>query len=176
MILYRAIGIDPGISGAVCWIDFPAQGKSRRPRVGRIYDAPLFDSDRKAEFDFHSAVGILQQALQPETEDEIPWVRAIVETASARPGQGIVSTSRYVGTYWAWLGILAALKISHQTVAPNTWKKEMKLSDDKELSRRTALRLYPEAAEWLTRKGDHNRAEALLLADYFRRLVEQGKS
>lgn len=174
MILYRAVGIDPGLSGALSWIDFPIKG-ARKPKVGRIYDAPVFDAERRKEFDFHSAVGILQQALQPETDDEI-IVKAIVETANPMPGQGVVSTSRYVGTYYAWQAILAALKVAYVTIAPVSWKKKFGLSgDDKEKSRSLALRRFPEAANWMSRKLDHNRAESLLLADILRLMIEEGK-
>ena len=43
---------------------------------------------------------------------------------------------------------------------------------EKDASRVVARRLYPaQTEEWLSRKKDHNRADALLLATYGRRLL-----
>jgi hypothetical protein len=46
---------------------------------------------------------------------------------------------------------------------------------DKEKARQKALALFPQAAPWLTRKKDHQRAEAMLLALYGARSVLQAK-
>jgi Holliday junction resolvasome RuvABC endonuclease subunit len=54
-----------------------------------------------------------------------------------------------------------------ETYHPGSWKKLMGLSKDKEQVRAKAQQMFPTAE--LDRKKDHNRAEALLLAEMHRR-------
>jgi hypothetical protein len=61
---------------------------------------------------------------------------------------------------------LAALQIRTHLVAPAIWKKHFRLDPDKEKSRALALRLFAASPEHFSRKRDHNRAEASLLAVY----------
>jgi crossover junction endodeoxyribonuclease RuvC len=51
-------------------------------------------------------------------------------------------------------------------VEPAKWKKHFRLPRDKEASRQMALRLFPAAHALLSRKKDHGRSEAALLAAY----------
>jgi crossover junction endodeoxyribonuclease RuvC len=52
-------------------------------------------------------------------------------------------------------------------VTPAVWKKHHCLSgSDKERSRIRAIEMFPYAAGQLTRKKDHARAEAMLIAKY----------
>ncbi len=56
-------------------------------------------------------------------------------------------------------------------VSPRVWKKRMGLTTaDKETSRAMAIRMFPLLAKELARKGDDGRAEALLIAEYGRRI------
>ena len=62
-------------------------------------------------------------------------------------------------------GILAALGVPTTYHSPSVWKRRYGLlGRPKDASRTRALELFPAAAGWLTRKLDHGRAEALLLA------------
>ena len=71
-----------------------------------------------------------------------------------------------------WLGILAALEIPHQQVHPATWKAVVMAgcTKDKDASRVKAMQLYPKTAKDLTRKKDHGRADALLMAVWAQRV------
>jgi hypothetical protein len=51
---------------------------------------------------------------------------------------------------------------------PAQWKAAMGLGKDKEANRAKAIGMFPKAP--LARKKDHNRAEAVLLAEYLKRL------
>lgn len=69
--------------------------------------------------------------------------------------------------YGMWPLFLANEGYSVYEFPPSVWKKKMSLSSaDKEVSRHRALTLFPQAD--LLRVGDHNRAEALLLAEFVR--------
>ena len=62
----------------------------------------------------------------------------------------------------------------HQGAAGAVWKRSMGLDSTKSVSLDKARLLFPTAE--LDRKKDHNRAEALLLAEYSRRTFNTGKA
>lgn len=74
-----------------------------------------------------------------------------------------------------WSLYLMSLGVRVETVRPAQWKKSFSLQGgktNKEAARLKALSLWPTlAADNLKFKKDHNRAEALLLAEYLRRRV-----
>lgn len=66
---------------------------------------------------------------------------------------------------WAtgmWPLYFREIDLHYEMKAPNSWKKKMDLTSDKEECRAYARQLFPMVE--LNRKKDHNRAEALLLA------------
>ena len=91
-----------------------------------------------------------------------PDVICYLEKVASRPGQGVGSVFSFGDTYGAIRGVLAALNIPTYMVAPQTWKKELKISS-KEDSLKAIKDLYP-LLKW--RKKDHNLAEAILIAMY----------
>ncbi len=73
------------------------------------------------------------------------------------------------GILWSQAKTLYSVKEVIE-VAPITWQKEFKIKKaDKEQSMKIARQLFPQAATRLTLKGHHNRAEALLIAEYGRK-------
>jgi crossover junction endodeoxyribonuclease RuvC len=52
-------------------------------------------------------------------------------------------------------------------VTPSKWKKHFGLSSDKEQARGLAIQRFPLIAECLNRKKDADRAEALLIAQWY---------
>ncbi len=98
-------------------------------------------------------------------------IMAALEKVSARPGQGVVSMFTFGRNLGAWEGILSAFGIPFMMPTPRHWQKglvDMKAGNDsKARSLNTARRLFPDAE--LTRKRDHGRADALLLAFWARR-------
>ena len=92
------------------------------------------------------------------------------------PRQGVASTFKFGAPYGAVLGVLAALKIQTHLVAPAAWKKHFRLDSDKEKSRALALRTFAASPEHFSRKKDHNRAEAALLALYGASLNISGRA
>jgi crossover junction endodeoxyribonuclease RuvC len=90
-----------------------------------------------------------------------------IEQVSARPGQGTVSMFTFGGAYMAAIAIAQRSYRPTTMVTPQKWKKAMGLSKDKNLSLDMARGLWPQAP--LKRKKDNGRAEALLIAEFFRR-------
>ena len=85
---------------------------------------------------------------------------------------GATSAFNFGLGFGMWLGILAALEIPHQQVHPATWKAVMMRDStkDKDASRVKAMQLFPQSAKDLTRKKDHGRADALLMAAWAMRV------
>lgn len=106
-------------------------------------------------------------AAWTDKEKKLLPARMVVEKVSARPGQGVVSTSKYISSYWMLKGIAAGMLIPFHDVAPSKWKHDFRIKggdDSKEHSRLHALDIWPDKTHLFYNKGDHNKAEAALMA------------
>jgi hypothetical protein len=93
-----------------------------------------------------------------------------IEKAQPFPDQGVVSVFSYGVEYGKMIGMLKVLDIPFAEIHPNLWKKEFSLfHQPKERSVEVAKQLFPSVVDKLTLKKHHNRAEALLIAEYARR-------
>jgi hypothetical protein len=149
------LGHDPGVSGATSFY-FPAFDRltvDDNPVVGGEFDAATF-AERVRQ-------------MQPSA--------ALVEAVASRPGQGVASTFKFGRSYDAALGVLATLAIPVHLVSPTKWKRHFALGSDKEMSRALALRLWPARSDLFSRKKDHGRVEAALLARYLAEVGEGGR-
>ena len=162
------IGIDPGLSGAVAVID----GDSIE-----LFDVPTRKATRGEEWlDGEMAdllrpyagrsFAVLEEAGVPRFR---PSQRRSVDDDFA--GAGTARTALKIGRGWGlWKGILSALGIAHEIVAPAAWKKALGVptGSDKKISRQKAQELVPAIrAELARRRPDFS--EALLLAEWGRR-------
>lgn len=147
------MGIDPGVSGALAYI-------GTRCESFYAQDLPVIAGDLSA--------GQLFEIVRKANPDV-----CVVERVNAFPGQGVSSVWRFGRAYGAILAVLACASIKTELVTPTVWKKAMGLpGKDKEKARELALRLFPNAEPLLRYKKDHGKAEALLIAEYWRRKVE----
>lgn len=131
-------GIDPGKTGALAFID--GQGEF----VG-VYD--------------------FGEALEPLRNERERLVCVYLEEVHSMPGQGVVSTFSFGENFGWWKGVLAGMSVPFKTIRPQEWQKGLvpkrgKSTDKPGLA--VARQLYPTAP--LSRKKDHNRADALLIA------------
>jgi crossover junction endodeoxyribonuclease RuvC len=162
------IGIDPGITGAFAIM---------YPHVDAVefVDMPTIQvksgKKLKNEYDSTRILRILHDASQ--------WgpVFVAIERQQAMPAtlngrtQGGTSTFRTGYGFGLLVGILTALRIPYELVAPVSWKKSM-MADapkDKGASILVACRLFPHMAAGMRRKKDHARADALLIIEHARR-------
>ena len=146
------LGIDPGVAGACAAI-------GERGEFVAVFDLPVCRDGKLAWVhgeDFRELLG--------ETRNGRHVLRAFVERPQHMPGQGGTSSI----TIGAGIGsLLATLQVSvtpWELVTPGSWKRALGLPPEKSAAVDKARALFPTAP--LTRKGDHNRAEALLLAAY----------
>jgi len=146
------LGVDPGNSGALALVDeagnlleyddFPTLEVRGKRRIS----APL--------------LATLVRKWNPSC--------ALVELVGSMPKQGVASTFAFGVSAGIMEGTLATLGVSYDYVTPGVWKRGMKLSADKGISRQLAMRRWPASAHLFSRVKDDGRAEAALLAEYAR--------
>ena len=153
------IGIDPGISGAICFfkngkvlvvIDMPnmAEGKKNKKQVN---GSQIFNeiNDRILNI--------------PNNE-----IAVVIEHVSAMPGQGVTSMFNFGQSFGVIKGICAAMRLPLHFVRPVKWKKYFNLlNSEKQASRTRVIELFPEISNKLSKKKDINKADAVLIASYF---------
>lgn len=161
------IGIDPGKDGALAIL-----GGTEHPVV-----VP-FNSEFTSE-EYANQLRQFSAASVAETElGEIMHVRklepfCIIEHVGAMPGQGVTSCFSFGRNFGFCLGLLTAFRIPYELVRPQKWKKEFSCTSDKNTSIEVAQRLFPGVDLRRTpqcRKPHDGVAEALLMAEYARRL------
>lgn len=150
------LGIDPGLSGAVCFYD-PATGDLD------IHDMPTFqvttNGKKKTRLDLYQ-LGTLMDYKRNSI------IKACVEEVAAMPGQGVSSMFAFGFAAGAIQALVAGNLIPMVLVRPAVWKRHMGLNSDKDASRRKASHIFPKhAAKW-SRVKDDGRAEAALIAYY----------
>ena len=99
-------------------------------------------------------------------------VLVILENVHSMPKQGVASSFSFGEGKGMWEGIIAAYNLPLETPSPQRWKKEIMADQGKEkdAARYKASQLYPNIAHLFSRVKDDGRAEALLMAEYGRRL------
>lgn len=103
-------------------------------------------------------------------------VFCVVEHVNAMPGQGVTSCFSFGQNFGFILGLLTAFRLPYELVRPLKWKKEFSCTSDKNTSIEVAQRLFPDVDLRRTpqcRKPHDGIAEALLMAEYARRLHGQ---
>jgi hypothetical protein len=100
-------------------------------------------------------------------------VHAVIERPIPMPSMPSTTTASSFDSF----GVIRALVSGKVTpngmtiVTPREWKKFFGLGTDKDESIACALRLYPSAARYLTKKLHHNRAESILVGHFLLREV-----
>lgn len=144
------LGIDPGATGAAALVG---------PDTGIVYELLDLDSD-------HAVTVERLDSARARYIGEAFF--CIIERAQTMPKMNVAAQGRYMEGYGVIQGWLHTRCISHDTIRPATWKQNLGLSKaDKDASLTLARRLFPTAELGL--KKHHNRAEALLIAEWARR-------
>ena len=171
-------GIDPGITGALAVIHPGGEIE--------IIDTPFITDDKtgRKSVDWRNT-GNMLLALPADTliTIERQWARPAAKgSAAGQQSQGSIGSFGIGLSFGIWLGALGALDARVQQVTPQAWKKamvpEMFKDEGKDASRSAADLIWPHARDqWWSRKKDHGRTDALLIAEYGRRLaVMEGRA
>lgn len=156
------VGIDVGLSGAVAILH-------EDNRV-EFYDTPTVALARKMDYDLPGMLQILERVNDLDLATK--KVLCGLERVHSMPGQGVASMFSFGGGFRAWEMALVCLRLPYQLVSPQRWKKAMMDGEakEKDASRVVACRLFPGQAGELKLKKHHGRADALLIAEFLRRL------
>lgn len=124
-------------------------------------DTPVFVDD------IRTANGMLDSVTFAHALRDMKVERIVVENVHAMPKQGLSSTFRFGMGCGIIHGVAGALRLPLALVTPSQWKGYHLLRSDKEAARAMAIRKWPEHARHLDRKKDADRAEALLIGDWY---------
>ena len=152
------IGIDPGISGSICFFE---DGK-----ILEVIEMPVMTEGKKNKKQVNGAQ-IYNEFLKRinKKNDE---VRVVIEQVSAMPGQGVTSMFNFGQSFGILKGICSAMQLPMFFVRPARWKKYFNLiNSQKDASRTRAIEIFPYFSTQLSKKKDSNKADAILIASFY---------
>ena len=153
------IGIDPGISGSICFFD---DGK-----ILDVIEMPTMNDGKKSKRQVNGSQIFNEITKRIEKIDKNN-VKVIIEQVSAMPGQGVTSMFNFGQSFGILKGICSAMQLSMYFVRPAKWKKYFNLINaEKDASRTKAIEIFPYFSTYLSKKKDSNKADAILIASYF---------
>jgi len=148
------IGIDPGQSGGISWVERTIQDGRQ---VNFIYaeKMPATEHDVDVLFKKLRAKGMA--------------IKCIIENVHSFPGQGVASSFKFGRNYGFLRGLLVANRIAFDQVSPQKWQKQLGLQKKSKEETKTfhknnikakAQQLYPQLKVTLAT------ADAIMLATY----------
>ena len=152
------IGIDPGISGSICFFE---DGK-----ILEVIEMPVMTDGKKNKKQVNGAQ-IYNEFLKRinNKDDEI---RVVIEQVSAMPGQGVTSMFNFGQSFGILKGICSTMQLPMFFVRPAKWKKYFNLiNSQKDASRTRAIEIFPYFSTQLSKKKDSNKADAILIASFY---------
>ena len=153
------IGIDPGISGSICFMD---NGK-----ILEVIDMPTMAEGKKNKRQVNGAQ-IYNEILKTIHKNKDQEIRVIIEQVSAMPGQGVTSMFNFGQSFGILKGICSAMQLPMYFVRPAKWKKYFGLiNSEKDASRTRAIEMFPYFSSQLSKKKDSNKADAILIASFY---------
>ena len=147
------IGIDPGISGAICFFE---NGK-----ILDVIEMPTMNEGKKNKRQVNGAQ-IYNEISKRMNKTHIEDIRVVVEQVSAMPGQGVTSMFNFGQSFGIIKGICSAMQLSLYFVRPTKWKKYFNLiNSEKDASRTRAIEVFPYFSSQLSKKKDSNKPDAI---------------
>lgn len=134
--------------------------------------AVIYDSDEYQTFVWDDKDFIEKMWDIAQTTAANERIVCCVEKVGAMPHQGVTSSFNFGKSAGFIEGVLEALGIPYQLIAPQRWKKEFTLNSEKQKSIEVCERLFPNVNLLPTEKcrvKSDGMAEALLMAEYARR-------
>jgi crossover junction endodeoxyribonuclease RuvC len=149
------IGIDIGISGGICAIG--ADG------FVEVFDMPTEKIRKNGKTKNQVSPSGVHNILK-----DFEGQNCCIEAVSARPGQGVTSMFSFGRALGVVEGVAASCGLAVTFVGPKVWQKAVKLEGEnlKDSSRARARQLLPAVEELFSRKKDHGRSDAALIAYY----------
>ena len=153
------IGIDPGISGSICFLD---NGK-----ILDVIEMPIMTDGKKNKKQINGSQ-VYNEITKRIKQFEKNQIRVVIEHVSAMPGQGVTSMFNFGQSFGILKGICTAMQLPMYFVRPAKWKKYFNLlNSEKDASRARAIEIFPYFSSQLSRKKDSNKADAILIASFY---------
>ena len=153
------IGIDPGISGSICFF--------KNGKILKVIEMPTMTEGKKNKKQVNGAQ-IYNEISAQINKIEKHNIRVIIEKVSAMPGQGVTSMFNFGQSFGILKGICSAMQLPMFFVRPAKWKKYFSLiNSEKDASRTKAIEMFPYFSSHLSKKKDSNKADAILIASFY---------
>jgi len=153
------IGIDPGISGSICFFE---DGK-----ILDVVEMPTMTEGKKNKRQVNGSQVYNEISKRIKKIDKKD-IRVIIEQVSAMPGQGVTSMFNFGQSFGILKGLCSAMQLSMYFIRPAKWKKYFNLiNSEKDASRTKAIEIFPYYSSYLSKKKDSNKADAILIANYY---------
>ena len=153
------IGIDPGISGSICFFE---DGK-----VIEVIEMPVMTEGKKNKKQVNGAQ-IYNEIIKRINTNSETNIRVVIEHVTAMPGQGVTSMFNFGQSFGILKGICSAMRLPMFFVRPAKWKKYYNLiNSEKDASRTRAIEIFPNFSSQLSKKKDSNKADAILIASFY---------
>ena len=153
------IGIDPGISGSICFFE--------DGNILDVVEMPTMAEGKKNKRQVNGAQ-VFNEISKRISRAEKQNIRVVIEQVSAMPGQGVTSMFNFGQSFGILKGICSAMQLPMYFVRPAKWKKYFNLiNSEKDASRTKAIEIFPYFSSNLARKKDSNKADAILIASYY---------
>tara|TARA_A100000164_G_scaffold241279_1_gene214484 strand:- start:200 stop:694 length:495 start_codon:yes stop_codon:yes gene_type:complete len=153
------IGIDPGISGSICFF--------QEGEIKEVLDMPTMTDGKKNKKQVNGSQ-IFNEISKRIKEIDRKNIKVVIEQVSAMPGQGVTSMFNFGQSFGILKGICSAMQLPMYFVRPAKWKKYFNLiNSEKDASRTKAIEIFPYFSLNLSRKKDNNKADAILIASFY---------
>ena len=153
------IGIDPGISGSICFL--------KDGKILDVVEMPTMTDGKKNKRQVNGSQiynEISKRINRAENQD----IRVVIEQVSAMPGQGVTSMFNFGQSFGILKGLCSAMQLPTYFVRPAKWKKYFNLiNSQKDASRTRAIEIFPYFSSQLSKKKDSNKADAILIASFY---------
>ena len=153
------IGIDPGISGSICFFQDGV--------IKDVVDMPTMIEGKKNKKQVNGSQ-IFNEISEKIKNIEKKNIKVVIEHVTAMPGQGVTSMFNFGQSFGILKGICSAMQLPLYFVRPAKWKKYFNLiNSEKDASRTRAIEIFPYYSSYLSKKKDSNKADAILIASFF---------
>ena len=140
------IGIDPGISGSICFFQ---DGK-----IIDVVEMPTMTEGKKNKKQVNGSQIFNEISVRIKKLDKNDMkVKVVIEQVSAMPGQGVTSMFNFGQSFGILKGICSAMQLPMYFVRPAKWKKYFNLiNSEKDASRTRAIEMFPYFSSYLAKK------------------------
>ena len=153
------IGIDPGISGSICFLEDGI--------IKDVLEMPTMTEGKKNKKQVNGSQVFNEISFRIKKYEK-KNIKVVIEQVSAMPGQGVTSMFNFGQSFGILKGICSAMQLPIYFVRPAKWKKYFNLiNSEKDASRTRAIEIFPYFSSNLSKKKDSNKADAILIASYY---------